>query len=96
MATHLSRLQIWLSLFALATIVAYRRMMDVTSLGGLSKFLYGVTGCLFLVFFLTRFPDVQRCRSPVGLDAVQTRAGWVSVCTHATLVGAMQFALWSG
>lgn len=92
-ATHLSVLPIWLSLFALATIVAYRRMMDVTSLGGLSKFLYGVTGCLFLVFFLTRFPDWSSDAGALwGWTLFNPRGlGFLSALT-ATLVGAMQFS----
>lgn len=92
-ATHLSVLPIWLSLFALATIVAYRRMMDVTTLGGLSKFLYGVTGCLFLVFFLTRFPDWSSDAGALwGWTLFNPRGlGFLSALT-ATLVGAMQFS----
>jgi hypothetical protein len=92
-ATHLSMLPIWLSLFALATIVAYRRMMDVTTLGALSKFLFGVTGCLFLVFFLTRFPDWSSDAEAMwGWTLFNPRGfGFLSALT-ATLVGAMQFS----
>lgn len=92
-ATHLSMLPIWLSLFSLATIVAYRRMMDVTTLGGLSKFLFGVTGCLFLVFFLTRFPDWSSDAEAMwGWTLFNPRGfGFLSALT-ATLVGAMQFS----
>ena len=65
-ATQLSMLPIWLSLFAVATLLAFRRMADVGTLGALAKFLYGVVGCLFLVFFLMPFPDWGRSSTRAG------------------------------
>lgn len=91
--TQLSLLPIWLSLFAMVTMLAYHRMLDVTTLGGLSKILYLFTGCLFLAFLLTRFPDWSNdAESLWGWTLFNPRGfGFLSALT-ATLVGAIQFS----
>ncbi len=91
-ATHLSMLPIWLSLFAVATLLAFRRMADVGTLGALAKFLYGVTGCLFLVFFLLPFPDWGMGGDGLwGHMIFNPRGIGFLTALGAALVGAIQF-----
>ena len=91
-ATHLSMLPIWLSLFAVATLLTFRRMADVGTLGALAKFLYGVVGCLFLVFFLMPFPDwVPVSGGMWGWSIFNPRGIGFLTALGATLVGAIQF-----
>lgn len=91
-ATHLSMLPIWLSLFAVATLLAFRRMADVGTLGALAKFLYGVTGCLFLLFFLMPFPDWGIVDAGLwGQMIFNPRGVGFLTALGAALVGAIQF-----
>ncbi len=92
-ATHLSMLPIWLSLFAVATLLAFRRMSDVGTLGALAKFLYGVVGCLFLVFFLMPFPDWGPVGGGMwGWSIFNPRGIGFLTALGAALVGAIQFS----
>ncbi len=91
-ATHLSMLPIWLSLFAVATLLAFRRMADVGTLGALAKFLYGVVGCLFLVFLLMPFPDWGIIDAGMwGQMIFNPRGVGFLTALGAALVGAIQF-----
>ena len=91
-ATHLSMLPIWLSLFAVATLMAFRRMADVGTLGALAKFLYGVVGCLFLVFLLMPFPDWEIVDAGLwGQMIFNPRGVGFLTALGAALVGAIQF-----
>ena len=92
LATHLSMLPIWLSLFAVATLLAFRRMADVGTLGALAKFLYGVTGCLFLLFLLLPFPDWGIVDAGLwGQMIFNPRGIGFLTALGAALVGAIQF-----
>ena len=56
-ATHLSMVPIWLSFFAMVSLFAYKRMSDVSTLGGLVRGLYSITAILFIGFLFLYFPD---------------------------------------
>ena len=93
LSTHLSMLPIWLSFFAVTTLLSFKRMNDVSTLGALAKCLYGVTGCLFLVFFLTQFPDWSSGRDPLwGRTLFNPRGVGFLSALGAVLIGAIQFS----
>ena len=92
-ATHLSMLPIWLSLLAVASVLAFRRMADVETLGALAKFLYWVTGCLFLIFLLMPFPDWGTADASMWGQVIFNPRGFgFLTAIGATLVGAIQFS----
>jgi hypothetical protein len=64
-ATHLSMVPIWLSFFAMVSLLAYRQMNDVSTLGGLVRGLYSITAILFIGFLFLNFPDWSDTPSPL-------------------------------
>jgi|GEM_PF-1709373 len=92
-STHLSMLPIWLSLFAVTTLFSFKQMNDVSTLGALAKCLYGITGCLLLMFFMTQFPDWSSGPDPLwGRTLFNPRGVGFLSALGAVLVGAIQFS----
>ena len=92
-ATHLSMLPIWLSFFAVGTLLSFKRMNDVSTLGALAKCLYGITGCMFLCFFLMPFPDWSGgSHSLWGQTLFNPRGVGFLSALGAVIVGAIQFS----
>lgn len=93
LATHLSMLPVWLSLFAGASIACFKRMNDVSTLAALAKCLYGITAILFLLFFALRFPDWGASSEPLwGTTLFNPRGIGFFAAFTSVLVGAIQFS----
>lgn len=91
-ATHLSMVPIWLSLFAVLSLFAFKRMSDVSTLGGLARGLYSITAILFIGFLFLHFPDWDSTATPLwGRILLNPRGMGFLMAFVAALLGANQY-----
>ncbi len=91
-ATHLSMVPIWLSFFAVISLFAFKRMSDVSTLGGLARGLYSITAILFIGFLFLQFPDWDNSVTPLwGRTLLNPRGMGFLMALVAAVLGANQY-----